>query len=94
MKLIQPKENIISKDGRAYTPGRFSYLLIVVISAVSAVLLSSCKDPINIEDNIIKIPAKNDTLNMNGIKPFKKGNYWKYLITCQCLSRYVTDLVT
>ncbi len=77
--MIDPKENIITKDGRAYTPDRFHSVAMWLTLSLVFLLLNSCNDPITIDENIIKIPAKNDTLNMNGIKPLKSGNIWKYL---------------
>ena len=41
---------------------------------------TSCKNPQEIEENIIKIQVNNDTLNMNGIKPFITGTSWTYLV--------------
>jgi hypothetical protein len=44
-------------------------------------IVASCSDPIDVEDNINKIPVLNDSLNTNGIKPLKKGNKWIYQVT-------------
>ena len=39
-----------------------------------------CKNPQDIEPNIIKVPVNNDTLNINGIRPFIAGTSWTYLV--------------
>ena len=44
-------------------------------------VLYSCSDPMDVEDNINKIPVYNDSLNQNGIKPLAHGNKWIYQIT-------------
>jgi hypothetical protein len=70
-------ENIISRD---------KYNLSAVICFITVLLhgsyfLVSCSDPIDVEDNINKIPVINDSLNKNGIKPLAKGMKWIYQFT-------------
>jgi len=51
-----------------------------IFVCLTFILLYSCKNPQDIEENIIKVPVNNDTLNMNGIKPFITGTSWTYLV--------------
>lgn len=55
------------------------------------IIVQSCSDPLDVEDNVIKIPVINDTLNLNGIKPLKTGNIWIYQIKTYDSTNSLTD---
>lgn len=63
-------------------------LLIILLASY---FISSCSDPIDIEDNINKILVINDSLNTNGIKPLAYGNVWYYQVIEYDSTGLITD---
>ncbi len=54
--------------------------VIFLFILLSGIILYSCADPLDIEENVNIIPVDKDTLNINGIKPLAPGNSWLYQV--------------